>query len=796
MKYNIKTKLIAVTTALSMMAGMTGILSSDYTVNAATPKMSKKSISIVATKTVQLKVLNNSKKVKWSTSNKKIATVSKKGLVKGKKAGKATITAKVGKKKYKCTVNVKTGLNATQKSLKIGDTYTLKLLGNSKKVKWSSSKNSVVSVNSKGKIKALKEGKVTIMAKVGRSKYKCMVTVAKNNTTKSETTKLQPSTPTDTVKKEILTITGPTGTVRGYSDSVYSYLNAKDAYSPDYAEVITQGQVEKSQKDIDITWTCNIDGVTKYIVEYATKADYSDAIEVETTSEKVSLRNLYKATTYYTRVRAYVGDKQVKNATGTFNTTEDGPRLMTIDSLYNVRDIGGYMTESGKRTLQGLIFRGSEMESKEGHGINISEAGKKFMSEVLGIKHDMDLRAESSSTVTESPIPGASKIHYSIDGYTSAFTQKESYRKIFSALADEENYPVYIHCWGGADRTGTVCYLINALCGVDEKDLYCDYGLTSWSIFGYRDRDYDAYDFKKFEKRFKEFEGSTLSEKAKNYMLSIGVTETEIANIKAIMFGEPTQISATVQQTFDADTETKLDITISGKAVISKVTLNGSEVKYTKTSKGISVDKSNIPTEIKNNDVVSGVIFLENGNSVNFSFKYVQIAKLTDYMFSETGIITLNSEKTSVISDNVLGYGNQIRIDMKSTDAQPGIGGIYVTIGSYGILLRGGEVRIVSTTDGNIFKEVKRYTGMSFESDGYEGNGGYLIISVNISGETPVLYVKGVGENWKREYTYTFEEEDKLSESEEIKSENAKISIGIHSGAMTKLDITTGKKQR
>jgi hypothetical protein len=54
-----------------------------------------------------LKLKNNTKKIKWSTSNKKVATVTSKGKVKAKKAGKATITAKVGSKKYTCKVTVK-----------------------------------------------------------------------------------------------------------------------------------------------------------------------------------------------------------------------------------------------------------------------------------------------------------------------------------------------------------------------------------------------------------------------------------------------------------------------------------------------------------------------------------------------------------------------------------------------------------------------------------------------------------------------------------------------------------------
>lgn len=56
--------------------------------------------------TVTNKMLYTNQKVKWSSSNKKIATVSSKGIIKAKKIGKCTITAQVGKKKYKCTIKV------------------------------------------------------------------------------------------------------------------------------------------------------------------------------------------------------------------------------------------------------------------------------------------------------------------------------------------------------------------------------------------------------------------------------------------------------------------------------------------------------------------------------------------------------------------------------------------------------------------------------------------------------------------------------------------------------------------
>lgn len=55
---------------------------------------------------INLKLLNNKKKVTWKSSNKKVASVTKKGKVKAKKKGKASIVAKVGKKKYTCKVTV------------------------------------------------------------------------------------------------------------------------------------------------------------------------------------------------------------------------------------------------------------------------------------------------------------------------------------------------------------------------------------------------------------------------------------------------------------------------------------------------------------------------------------------------------------------------------------------------------------------------------------------------------------------------------------------------------------------
>ena len=75
-------------------------------------KLSKKSVTITVGKTVKVKLKNNKKKVKWTVvSGKKNVKLSKKKktgvTIHGKKAGKAKVQAKVGKKKFVCKVTVK-----------------------------------------------------------------------------------------------------------------------------------------------------------------------------------------------------------------------------------------------------------------------------------------------------------------------------------------------------------------------------------------------------------------------------------------------------------------------------------------------------------------------------------------------------------------------------------------------------------------------------------------------------------------------------------------------------------------
>ncbi len=147
-------------------------------VHAASVKINRKNATLVKGKTVQLKISGTKKKISWSSSNKSVATVNAKGKVTGKKKGTATITAKLGKKKFSCKIKVENPkINQAYAFVKEGDSLTLKVTGTTQTINWSSDKTSVATVSSKGVVSAKNAGSAIITAKVGGISLKCTVTV-------------------------------------------------------------------------------------------------------------------------------------------------------------------------------------------------------------------------------------------------------------------------------------------------------------------------------------------------------------------------------------------------------------------------------------------------------------------------------------------------------------------------------------------------------------------------------------------------------------------------------------------
>ena len=234
---------------------------------------------------------------------------------------------------------------------------------------------------------------------------------------------------------------------------------------------------------------------SEYTVLLSQNSDFSNAKEYKTSSSSVTARNLFVNTKYYWKVVA----NGKESAVGNF-TTGDYPRWIIARSLtgeedgrgiYNVRDMGGYMTQSGQRVKQGLVYRGGEITTmtNTGHYNTITNVAKKAFREDMGMVGGVELDLRGSGDIFDNykacGFANSGDIgyqQYAIKSYEQTFTLTRSYvAPIFELLKNANNKPVYYHCHGGADRTGTIGFLLNGLLGVSYEDLVIDFELTSYS---------------------------------------------------------------------------------------------------------------------------------------------------------------------------------------------------------------------------------------------------------------------------------------------------------------------------
>lgn len=216
MKSKTMKKLVAAAVIAAM--GVTSLVPAPQAQAAKVKKLTVKTKKVTLYKgaaagygSTQLKVTVQPKKAKvtYKTSNKKVATVTKKGLVKAKKAGKAKITVKAGTKKVVVKVTVKkikkkvTKVTATQNmTVAVGKKQTIKTSVNPKKatlkkLSFTSNKKKIAKVSAKGVVTGVKEGnaKITVKAVDGSNKKATVAVVVTGAAIASST----PATGTATV---------------------------------------------------------------------------------------------------------------------------------------------------------------------------------------------------------------------------------------------------------------------------------------------------------------------------------------------------------------------------------------------------------------------------------------------------------------------------------------------------------------------------------------------------------------------------------------------------------------------
>lgn len=348
-----------------------------------------------------------------------------------------------------------------------------------------------------------------------------------------QTAELQQTFSSDAVLSQVYPENG--STVNLHTKRQDSYLNKPFALM----YISATGKKELSRPEsVTLNWVYNSDEPAEKCIVSVSENEYMlNPTVYEVTGDSLVLTNLKIATTYYWTVDADGANSSVYN----FITSADAPRNISVDGVANVRDLGGWETESGTRTKQGLIYRCGRLNESSADTVNIeiTEDGKNVMLGQLGIKSEIDLRKTEGNEVggiTSSPL-GDTVTYFSCpmewDG-DMLYDNKEQVLRVFSILADENNYPVIYHCNIGTDRTGMISFLVNALLGVSEDDLIRDYMFSNNANIG-GTRKASQMKNSGYYKAVMAAQGSSLSEKTYNCLVDLGVPKEQLDQVIEIL---------------------------------------------------------------------------------------------------------------------------------------------------------------------------------------------------------------------------------------------------------------------
>ena len=306
------------------------------------------------------------------------------------------------------------------------------------------------------------------------------------------------------------------------------------AYTPGRTSALSDGSDQYFGRDVRLRWAA-VRNPAPYTIRLSTSENMSDATLFETEKSELILSDLYVATEYFWTITAEVDGKMETSKPYRF-TTAATPRSIHLEGISNTRDIGGYTVEGDKRVRQGMVYRGAAPDG-------ITDAGKQVAAEIYNIKTELDLR---ELPLRESPfgkevryltVSGLYYVQHTM-GIDNVAKQKNLAEEI-RVFAEPENYPIYFHCALGRDRTGTLALLLNALLGVSEQDLTLDYELSFLSVAGNSDKAGTgvmlADQFQPTLNYLKGYADGTLQENCEKFLLDIGITEEEIASIKATL---------------------------------------------------------------------------------------------------------------------------------------------------------------------------------------------------------------------------------------------------------------------
>ncbi len=313
-----------------------------------------------------------------------------------------------------------------------------------------------------------------------------------------------------------------------HTEAQAGYLNDHYSKIADYADAPS---TEASYpKEIELSWDvldandAAVSPDVTYLVSVSTSPDMTGAKQYTATSNRYALCNLYVGTTYYWKVSFAEGGATYESEIASFTTAGQAPRNVRIDGMTNCRDLGGWKTTKGLTVKQGMIYRTGRVDK-------ITAEGEETILNELGMKTEIDLYGGSPHLDVENYLRCA------IADTATLNDLKPKLFAIFATLADERNYPACFHCVIGTDRTGTLAYLILGLLGVSEEDIYRDYCFSNFGNIGVEDADglRMAERLQGKVAPIKSKTGSTLQQKVRNYLISVGISDETLNAVVQIM---------------------------------------------------------------------------------------------------------------------------------------------------------------------------------------------------------------------------------------------------------------------
>ncbi|MCR5183119.1 MAG: tyrosine-protein phosphatase [Opitutales bacterium] len=307
------------------------------------------------------------------------------------------------------------------------------------------------------------------------------------------------------------------------------------------------------------TWECTDGETGTFELVLSTAEDLSEPTDVfvyPKTPDGNVIRavNFRTGTTYYWRIRCKSDDGTVtESPISKFTSDEKMPRLMRLNGIGNVRDLGGRKALRGVPVKQGMIFRSATLVENSPDFKNSAETSKSlsdfergkvlldpaaatYAVEILKWRTELDLRCDAElGGQNASAIPGVNYINIFTPEYCKIFSahfspSKQALSRAFRVFCDEKNYPVLFHSYQGADRAGTLAFILNGLLGVSPNELQKDWEISAGTHLNYKDFFTLLHCFDDFGDR-----ETLLSVKIERYLKTCGITQGEIDEFRRIM---------------------------------------------------------------------------------------------------------------------------------------------------------------------------------------------------------------------------------------------------------------------